>query len=779
MDCARAAVANGADAVYFGLPRFNARMRADNFTAEQVPDLVRFLHERNRRAIAALNTLIFPDELVEAKRELLALEAAGVDAVMVQDLGVAALAQRLGLRMEIHASTQMTITHPDAVPFIKNVGINRVVLARELSLKEIARFDPTAIELEVFVHGTLCVAYSGQCLTSEALGQRSANRGECAAACRLPYDLVVDGARKDLGDRRYLLSPQDLAAVREIPELVRLGVAAFKIEGRLKSPEYVAVTTQVYRKAVDAAISGQAVSISEQDWYKLQMVFSRGFYTGWLHGGNHQQLVNGRFGSKRGPLVGEIRNVARDHVVVQMRCPVRPGDGVLIEGAQEQGGRVWQVRGSALYFERGKMDFRAIQPGDRVWKTSDPHLEKELRRTFAGEIPRPKRPLEIRVSGKVGEPLSLEARGVTVRSTMPLQAAQKHPLTTEKLRQQLGRLGETNYALTEVRNELAGEVILPVSELNRLRRELVERLETEAAASTPLPVSAPVLDSLLPKPESNGLSTAELVALCRRMEQLDAALEAGCRRVYADFEDVRQYADAVAVVRGRAEIFLAAPRVLKPGEEALRKMLSHGDGVLIRNLGHLKWPGRKVGDYSLNVANALTAQEFIRAGLERVTVSYDLDAAQAVALLRSAPARWFEVVIHQHLPMFHMEHCLFAAFLSNGSDFTTCGRPCDHHKVQLRDRVGACHPIRADVGCRNTVFHAKPQSGAEFLRAFREAGASVFRVELLDESREQTLQTLVCYRDLIAGRLSSGELLRRLRAVNQLGVTSGTLTVLG
>jgi putative protease len=257
MECARAAVANGADSVYFGLGQFNARMRADNFTTAQLPELVRFLHEHHVRAIATLNILVFTNELSAAEAELVFLDANGVDAVIVQDLGVAALAQKLGLRMEVHASTQMTITSPAGLRLVRQLGIKRVVVARELSLKELATFRNALgdIELEVFVHGALCVAYSGQCLTSEALGQRSANRGECASACRLPYTLIVDGIVKDLGDRRYLLSPQDLAAVHEIPELLRRGVTAFKIEGRLKSPEYVAATTQVYRKAIDAAVA--------------------------------------------------------------------------------------------------------------------------------------------------------------------------------------------------------------------------------------------------------------------------------------------------------------------------------------------------------------------------------------------------------------------------------------------------------------------------------------------------------------------------------------------
>src|SRR5580658_3429760 len=302
MECARAAVANGADAVYFGLPRFNARMRADNFTEEQLPELVQFLHSHRVRAFCTVNTLIFTDELADAERELILLDAAGVDVVIIQDLGLAMLARELGLKLDVHASTQMTITSPEGAKFAGRLGVKRIVLAREASMQEMAKFGLGAQampSLEVFVDGALCVAYSGQCLTSEALGQRSANRGECAQACRLPYELIVDGLKRDLGDRRYLLSSQDLAAVEEIPELIRLGIVSFKIEGRLKTPEYVAAVTQVYRRAIDQAweehgsrrppgdgsVDNQPSStaplpggqrLPAEDRYKLEMAFSRG-----------------------------------------------------------------------------------------------------------------------------------------------------------------------------------------------------------------------------------------------------------------------------------------------------------------------------------------------------------------------------------------------------------------------------------------------------------------------------------------------------------------------
>ena len=309
----RAAVANGADAVYFGLPRFNARLaRARISPKRNCPRSLQFCHRHGVKAYVAFNTLVFTGEMADAAEYLRLLNRAGVDALIVQDIGLVRLAAAFTPDLPIHASTQMTITSPEGVAFARSLGVERVVLARELSLRELEKFpspsdSDEALPLEVFVHGALCVAYSGQCLTSESLGQRSANRGECAQACRMPYKLIVDGAPQDLGDRRYLLSPQDLAAVEEIPALIERGVFSFKIEGRLKSPEYVAAVCQVYRKAIDAALAKRASgSLRTSDRYQLEMAFSRGLYSGWMHGVNHQELVSARFGKKRGAMAGRI-----------------------------------------------------------------------------------------------------------------------------------------------------------------------------------------------------------------------------------------------------------------------------------------------------------------------------------------------------------------------------------------------------------------------------------------------------------------------------------------
>ena len=798
-ECLRAAVANGADAVFFGLPRFNARLRADNFTEEELPEVTAFCHRHGVKAYVTLNTLVFTGELDDAAEYLRLLNRSGVDALIVQDIGLVRLASAIVPELPIHASTQMTLTSPQGVEVAKGLGITRSVLARELSLRELERFDTERMPLEVFVHGALCVAYSGQCLTSESLGQRSANRGECAQACRMPYELVVDGALRDLGDRRYLLSPQDLAAVNDIPKLIECGVSSFKIEGRLKSPEYVAAVCQVYRKAIDAAVAGQAGEMSDEDRYLLEMTFSRGLYSGWMHGVNHQELVHARFGKKRGPFVGRITEVGAEFVAFDSQAPLKQGDGIVFDtGAdtdQEQGGRIYEIRGNRYYFRHGHLDPRRLKVGDRVWKTDDPDLAKRLRQSYGGRIEaRQRTPFDVTLSGREGEPLVMISGAIRIASVIPLEAARNAPLTEEKLRAQLEKTAESGLELRSLSLQLEGAVILPISEINRMRRELLEKLLIASERKRPevwtnwrtlfknsLPVTLP--------PE--GEVALSLKVLCRSMEQLGAALDAGITELYADFEDIRRYKEAVALVRERAgsvgskvasaRILLATPRIQKATEEGFFKLIENAepDGVLIRNLGAISYFAERkltaVGDFSLNVSNPLTAQFFKNGGLDRVTISYDLNVRQVLDLLESAPPEWFELTLHQHMPMFHMEHCVFAAFLSEGKDHTDCGRPCDRHRVHLRDRVGMKHPLRADVGCRNTLFNAVAQTGAGYFKELRAAGLRHFRVELLEEDAAQTGEILRAYQALLSGETEGNDLWRSLRARAQLGVTTGTL----
>lgn len=809
--CLRAAIENGADAIYFGLESHNARARATNFTVDALPELMGELHRRGVRGYVALNTLVFSRELDRLESVIRSVASAGADAVIVQDIGLCRLIRAITPDLEIHASTQMTVTSAAGVRMASELGCSRVILARELSLEEIAQIRAEVdMPLEVFVHGALCVAYSGQCLTSEALGGRSANRGECAQACRLPYEIICDGRSVDLERIEYLLSPQDLAAYDLIPRLVELGIAGLKIEGRLKSPEYVANITNHYRHAIDAACTGRPVEWTAAEIREMQLSFSRGFSHGFLDGPNHKALVRGDYSKKRGVPAGRVFDIRAGRVHVELEIPLSAGDGLVFDGdtrsgVTEQGGRVYRIEPVgpstfALEFGHGDLDVQGLAPGQKFWKTDDPALTRRLRASFAGG---PKRlvPLALEVHAETGKPLRIQGRvggrkSVEVVSEAPLEPATKLPATEALLREQLGRLGGTVFRLESLAAHIMGAPMAPKRVLNDLRRRLVNALDHELASlGTRSIASDPVLPGLrrginriAPHP-SIGDQVLVLAVLVRTLEQGLAALDTQPRTIYLDFQHPSRYRQAIEAIRTAArgvplEIVLATPRIEKAGEESLTRHLTRqgADALLVRNAGGVEWCRAEgvpfVADYSLNAANELTTAWLLEQGARRVTASYDLSIAELGELQKAAPAGSLEIVVHQHMPMFHMEHCVFCAFLSPGTDKTNCGRPCDQHDVKLRDRVGMEHSLTADIGCRNTLFHAVPQSAAEFIPALVGRGARSLRIEFVNESATEVTRVLELYQNVLRAKEHPKVLWKALKAENRYGVTRGQLVVL-
>ncbi|CAN5367913.1 DUF3656 domain-containing protein [soil metagenome] len=815
----RAAVENGADAIYFGVQQFNARLRAANFDLADLPKIMSWLHERGVKGYVTMNTLIFTDELPAAAEALIAFSNAGVDAVLIQDLGLAQLANEIAPELSIHASTQMTVTSAESVQALDEMGLrlDRVVAAREMSRRDLRRMaEHTDKEVEVFVHGAICVAYSGQCLTSEALGGRSANRGECAQACRLPYDLIVDGKPYELDGLKYLLSPKDLAAYEDIGDLMDIGIVSLKIEGRLKSPQYVAATVQSYRAAIDQAIADGRAHMEEATRRKLEMTFSRGFTGGYIHETNHQAVVEGRFPKKRGLLIGEVLQVRKNGILAHVTGPVKAGDGLVFDAGnpdvKEEGGRVYELfRGSAplksfdpqdepatdleIRFGRNDVDLNRINTGDLLYKTSDPKLDAELAASYEGDQIRHRRPVNAHVTGAIGRALTLELEhqsGISVRveDTAPAEAALKRPLTEDSLRDQLGRLGGTPFELANLTAELHGDLMVPMSRLNDLRRRAVEALvENLRTKNHSRPINPNALTKLREGQSISSLVQAHtaspiLSVLCRTLEQVKAAVSADVHTIYTDFEDIRLHREARALIPSSDPRFAPATlRILKPGEVPfVRKLIeAEPDAVLVRNLASWKVlreidPGLElIGDYSLNVSNDLTARLMHRHGLHVQTPSYDLNIEQLLSLLGAAPPEWFEVTAHQYMPMFHMEHCVFCRFLSEGTDFTNCGRPCETHTVALRDRMGYEHALKADAGCRNTVFNATAQSASAYLAQIVAAGVRRFRVDLLNESGQQTRAAIDGYLSVLRGEREGAALWKDLRASSKLGVTKGSL----
>ena len=809
-----AAVEAGADSVYFGLKHFTARAKV-GFSLEELPEVMQTLHRRGVNGYVTFNTLIFDHELREAARTLAAIAEAGADSIIVQDLGITHLARQIVPTLELHGSTQMSITSVEGVRLAEQLGVTRVVLARELALDEIRAIrEATSCELELFVHGALCVSYSGQCFSSEAWGGRSANRGQCAQACRLPYEMIVDDEARPLGDARYLLSPGDLYALDYIPEIVQLGVSALKIEGRYKDANYVALTTQAYRKAVDAAWAGQPPAISRRDELHLEQAYSRGRGPHFISGTDHQAVVQGRSPRHRGVLIGRVVEVRADRVLLMPEpssapAPLKPGDGVVFDAADwrspeepEEGGRVFHVaparRGYVeVAFGRGAVAPERIRPGDLLWRTHDPDLERAARSLTQAPTPVHRQPVRVSVRAHEGDPLVTEWMlvdrpdvSVTVRSGEPLTAARNQTLTEALLHEQLGRLGNTAYEAAEVYLDMRGRPFVPTSLLNQLRREAVEQLGELQGQHRPATVNDPaaVVDAALAQAsrDTSALEPGEpqLHLLVRTAAQLTAAIEARPASITLDYLDLYGLKPAVErVMASGIAARVASPRIFKPGEERILRFLLKLDCELLVRAGGLLTALQEhahhplIGDFSLNVANVVTADLLLRHGLRRITPTHDLNAAQIAALARTLGPEQVEVVAYQHLPVFHTEHCVFCRFLSSGTSYKNCGRPCESHRVGLRDQSGRTHQVIADVGCRNTVFGAQAQVAGRHLDAWRAAGIRHYRLEFVNEDAGQVGRVAGAFRDALAGRLSARELGIHLHRFAPEGTTEGSLFV--
>lgn len=768
-----AAVESGADAVYLAGDRFGARAYASNFAADGLRWAVHFAHLRGVRINVTVNTIVGDSELAALQDYLRLLAELEVDAVLVQDLGVAKLAHDMVPQLPLHASTQMSVHNLAGVEALAALGFTRVVLAREVPLADIRKICAASpIEIEVFMHGALCVCYSGQCLMSSMIGGRSGNRGRCAQPCRLPYTLVDEQGQDVLGEKagQYLLSPRDFNTLDVLPELVAAGVSSLKIEGRMKRPEYVATVVRTYREALDKCLGDEPYSVRDAQRDNLTQIFNRDFTTGFLLGHPGAAMMSDRRPNNRGLLVGRV--VTADWVAqrVTLRLTAHLAQGDQLEVWVKVGGRVTATV-ETMQNAQGQTVTEAqagetvtltmaghVHPHDRVFKVYDAALMAEARATYQAGAPVRRIPIRAQVTASIGEPLRVvltDTEGHTGRGETKFigEAARKRPLTRETVENQLNRLGTSVYELTALDCTLGDNVMVPMSEINEARRQAVEQLDAvrvsafEASAVHRTATGWQDTQTRRPLTQTEGLMvTVESLA------QAQAAVEAGADGLlfggesYAhafltlnDYQTVWEYARAQGV-----RLDYNTPRIVRMRDEkAFCRLLQDWQtcppaAVHVHNFSELALVRRDTdfaihADYSLISYNKLTLQFLQAYGVAEATLSPELNATQIKELAPASPLP-LTCIGYGRLELMLSEYCAVGSFLGGlgqGKEMQ-CSRPCLGRHFALKDRKAALFPLVMDQFCHMHVLNSKVLSMLPHAMQFHAAGISMVRLEARD-----------------------------------------------
>jgi len=771
LDAVRAAIANGADAVYLGTERFNARDEGAQLTLDELERACALATSRGVRIYLTLNTLVKPDELADALSLLGDAIDRGVDAAIVQDIGLVRLIQAVYPGFEIHGSTQMTVHDASGAAVMRELGVDRVVLARENTLDDIRQIRVAVpdLGLESFVHGALCISYSGQCFMSGMISERSANRGSCAQSCRKDY-VLADAATGAELDRGYLISAKDLAAHDQLAALADAGVGCLKVEGRKKKPEYVATVTHGYREFLDRLSRGDQSAPAFEEIQPLVQIFSRGFTSGMLTGRAGREYVTRTHPDNHGATIGVVAGSEGGELLIDVSSPVEVGDGLGFEPpvgtrAAAVGFAVTGIRTLAGHdgTTRQAVATRiAVPAGWTVVRTSQASLLERARQSFA-TLPAPARArrtrLDMRLFGTAGAALKLVASAdgerVSARGSVPLAPARAHALDAPRLREQLGRLGETPFVLGELDVAgLADGLFLPVSELNHLRQQVVdellvrrdwaasalaaERQASIAAAIAHVTVSTAPTD--IAGARVTGASDEYILgAEVYRVDDARAAAEGGATEITFD-PFLRHPAPPAARVRALADelaargitLRLRTPTIVRPEERrALEKWLALGLPMSSGHLGlvaELARAGRDVtADYAVNCFNQHTAAELFRLGARRIVLSIELTTAELAAVSAPWGGAGFDVLVYGRPEGMTIEHCVLSAAFDR--EPTTCRDLCvqKHPVVELTDPAGYTFGVATDSACRNRLLHSRPVEASEYLPRLWQAGIRGFR----------------------------------------------------
>lgn len=781
-----AAVENGANAIYLAGNAFGARAYASNFDREALREAIHFAHLRKVAIHVTVNTIVADEEMGPLRDYLRFLYEAGADAVLVQDLGVARVAHETVPDLPLHASTQMSVSSLEGVRALAELGFTRVVLARELSLKEIRHICAHApVEIETFMHGALCVCYSGQCLMSSMIGGRSGNRGRCAQPCRLPYTLVDEKGQDVLGDKAgsYLLSPRDLSTIDVIPDLIEAGVSSLKIEGRMKRPEYVATVVRTYREAIDTYYAGKGYVVTQEERDDLAQIFNRDFTTAYLEGRPGKAMMSDRRPNNRGLLIGRVTAYDWDARIVTVKLSGRLGLGDQVDFWVKVGGRVTATISSLRDAEGREVEEgqagdtvsfaipSAVRDHDRVFKVYDARLMERAKETYASGAPVRRIPVAIAVRAAIGEPLTVtlcdaEGHRGEGRTDFIGESARKRPLSEEIIRKQVSRLGTSVYEMKSLHCDIAGEVMVPMSEINEARRKAVEALdalrlkEIEAREHRPEPKFTDRIARPTPK-------KADFLVAVDTLGKAEAALAAGADGILFGGESYEhrviapeEYERAWQMAReAGARIDFNTPRIVHDGQQKHAERLLAAfaafppDAVHVHNIAMLALVRRLTdfaihADYSLISYNKQTLAFLKDYGASGATLSPELTAKEIRQLAKESPLP-LTCIVHGRLELMVSNYCVTGSFLG-GCGEGPCTQPCTRGHFALKDRKDALFPLAMDQFCHMHVLNSKVLSMMPHAMKFRAAGIETMQIEAKAMGEKEIAAIVKAYRKAMA-----------------------------
>ncbi len=780
----KAAVQNGANAVYLGGKDFGARASANNFDRDELKDAVKYAHIRGVQVFVTTNTLRKENEIEDFLEYVKFLYDIDVDAIILQDIGMARLIKRELPDFELHASTQMVAHSLEDVKYLEGVGFDRVVLAREVTVEEIKYIcDNCKADIEVFVHGALCVCYSGQCLMSSMIGNRSGNRGRCAQPCRQRYELVdvyTGEVVNSNGD--YLLSPKDLSTIEEIDKIIDAGVHSLKIEGRMKRPEYVATVIDGYRKTIDEYLATNKLNVSDETINDLYTIFNRKFTKGLLLGDVGKDMMNSQLPNNQGLYVGTVvdYNKKAKRLKIKLSNTLKKGDGINLGGGTI--GRIIKNGNIETIGYKGEtieLDFVGeARKGQIVFKTSDSELMDRVQATFTQDKELVKNIIDAKITIKLGQKpiLTLKDRHsneATIECDKIVEEAMKVALSKEKVEAQLRKLGNTPYELDLLEIELDDNVSLPVSLLNQMRRDCIELLDKERISIKNRKYKDKVVKY---KPvQYNRNKKQEISVKVKNLEQLESALECNIDRIY--YEDTNSIDKAMSLaMKYNKKVIYSAPRIIRNKEyNHLAKANNAGvASVQVGNYGSIDYfKGKELNiDYYLNAFNSETINYYKEIGADTLCISQELNINEIKETIKYTDIN-IESVVYGYTPLMITEYCPMGVIVRDCKKDKRVAK-CKESIYVLRNSKGDEFRVSQDIFCRSTIYNSNVTCMLDNLYELHEIGINVLRLDFTLEDKETVKEVIEAYQEVLSNDYKLGTKATKLyNKLDEKGTTAG------